>query len=151
MSAGLPVIAADWVHTALEWRTLVDALREAFRVGASAPLRASHPVTPAGDRLLLMPAWDRASLGVKIVTVFPRNLVQGLASVSALYLLFDAATGHPISLDYGFTTTRTATAGGTADTVRIPFARTQVPDAVRAYLMVDAYPAARATLQVPAS
>jgi len=26
-----------------------------------------------------------------------------------------------------------------------------VPDAVRAYLMVDAYPAARASLQIPAS
>src|SRR5499426_4029269 len=114
MSAGLPFIPADWVHAALEWRALVDALREAFRSGANAPLRASHPVTPAGDRLLLMPAWDAASLGVKIVTVFPRNLAQGLASVSALYLLLDGVTGHPLALIDGEALTKRRTAAASA-------------------------------------
>src|SRR5215470_13356159 len=114
MSAELLFIPADWVHAALEWRALVDALRDAFRVGTSAPLRASHPVTPAGDRLLLMPAWDSASLGVKIVTVFPRNLAQGLASVSALYLLLDGATGHPLALIDGDALTKRRTAAASA-------------------------------------
>jgi len=114
MSAELLFIPADWVHAALEWRALVDALREAFRAGTNAPLRASHPVTPAGDRLLLMPAWDSASLGVKIVTVFPRNLAQGLASVSALFLLMDAATGHPLALIDGEALTKRRTAAASA-------------------------------------
>jgi ornithine cyclodeaminase/alanine dehydrogenase-like protein (mu-crystallin family) len=114
MSAGLPFISADRVHVALEWRALVDALREAFRHGANAPLRASHAVTPADDRLLLMPAWDGASLGVKIVTVFPRNLAQGLASVSALYLLLDGATGHPLALIDGEALTKRRTAAASA-------------------------------------
>src|SRR5262249_57841352 len=114
MSGGLPFIPADWVHAALEWRALVDALREAFRSGANAPLRASHPVTPAGDRLLLMPAWDAASVGVKIVTVFPRNLAQGLASVSALFLLMDATTGHPLALIDGEALTKRRTAAASA-------------------------------------
>jgi outer membrane protein assembly factor BamB len=70
---------------------------------------------------------------------------------SLALLLVDAASGHPISLDYGFTTARTTAGDGTATTVRIPFAREQVPDTVRAYLMVDAYPAARASVQIPAS
>jgi hypothetical protein len=33
--------------------------------------------------------------------------------------------------------------------VRLPWDRSQVPDEVRAYLMVDTYPAARATLALP--
>jgi ornithine cyclodeaminase len=92
----------------------VDALRAAFRAGATAPLRASHPVTPAGDRLLLMPAWDGTSLGVKIVTVFPGNLPQGRASVSALYLLMDGATGHPLALIDGEALTKRRTAAASA-------------------------------------
>ena len=114
MSSSLPVISAERVHAALEWPALIDALREAFRAGATAPLRASHPVTPAGDRLLLMPAWDGTSLGVKIVTVFPGNLPQGLASVSALYLLMDGATGHPLALIDGEALTKRRTAAASA-------------------------------------
>lgn len=113
-SAGLPFISPDRVHAALEWHALVDALREGFRAGANAPLRSSHPVTAAGDRLLLMPAWDAASLGVKIVTVFPRNLARGLASVSALYLLMDGATGHPLALIDGEALTKRRTAAASA-------------------------------------
>jgi ornithine cyclodeaminase len=73
--------AAD-VHAALAWRPLVDALRAAFVAGATAP-GAVEPRGHAGRRpLLLMPAWDGAGLGVKIVTVFPRNHERGIASVA---------------------------------------------------------------------
>jgi ornithine cyclodeaminase len=118
VSSGLPFFSSDRVHAALEWRPLVDALREAFRVGANAPVRSSHPVNAAGDRLLVMPAWDAGSLGVKIVTVFPGNRARGLASVSALYLLMDGATGHPLALIDGemLTLRRTAAASALAAT-----------------------------------
>jgi len=101
MSIGLPYVSAAEVDAALDYPSLVEALRRAFVHGASAPVRASHEVTPQGDRLLLMPAWDGAGLGVKIVTVFPRNRERGLASVAALYVLMDAATGHPRALIEG--------------------------------------------------
>jgi len=114
MSSSLPFVSAERVHAALEWPALIDALREGFRAGATAPLRASHPVTSAGDRLLLMPAWDGASLGVKIVSVFPGNLAKGLASVSALYLLMDGATGHPLALIDGEALTKRRTAAASA-------------------------------------
>ncbi len=118
MSASLGFISAAEVHAALEWPALIDALRAGFRAGATAPLRASHPVTPAGDRLLVMPAWDAASLGVKIVSVFPGNLAQGRASVSAVFLLMDGATGHPLALIDGeaLTQRRTAAASALAST-----------------------------------
>ena len=114
MSATLRYITADDVHAALDYGALVDALREAFAAGASAPVRASHPVTPQGDRLLLMPAWDGIGLGVKIVTVFPRNRERGLASVAALYLLMDGTTGHPLALIDGEALTLRRTSAASA-------------------------------------
>ena len=118
MHTTIPMVSADDVHAALGWRPLVDALRAAFVAGATAPVRSSHAVTPEGDRLLLMPAWDGAGLGVKIVTVFPRNRERGLASVAALYVLLDGTTGHPIALIDGeaLTLRRTAAASALAST-----------------------------------
>ena len=98
MTATLRYFTAGEVHAALDYGSLVEALREEFAAGATAPVRASHTVTAEGDRLLLMPAWDGVGLGVKIVTVFPRNRERGLASVAALYVLMDGTTGHPIAL-----------------------------------------------------
>ena len=119
MVAALPFIPADAVHAALDWRSLVDALRAAFVAGATAPVRSSHAVTPEGDRLLLMPAWDGAGLGVKIVTVFPRNRERGIASVGALYVLMDGTTGHAVALVDGesLTLRRTAATSALASTL----------------------------------
>lgn len=111
----LPYIEAARVHAALPWPALVDALAAAFALGAEAPLRSSHAVTPAGDRLLVMPAWrGGGDLGVKIVTVFPGNAARGLASVSALYLLLDGATGHPRAIVDGEALTLRRTAAASA-------------------------------------
>ena len=114
----LRMISAVAVHAALDYPSLVEALRAAFVAGAVAPVRASHSVTPQGDRLLLMPAWDGDGLGVKIVTVFPRNRERGLSSVAALYVLLDGATGHPHALIDGesLTLRRTGAASALAST-----------------------------------
>jgi ornithine cyclodeaminase len=114
VSGSIPFVDGSAVHAALDWGVLVDGLRAAFRAGGNAPVRASYPVTPAGDRLLLMPAWDASSLGVKIVTVYPGNPARGLASVAALYLLLDAATGHPLALIDGEALTLRRTAAASA-------------------------------------
>jgi ornithine cyclodeaminase len=55
---------------------------------------------------------------VKLVTVFPGNRARGLASVSALYVLLDGATGHPVALLDGeaLTLRRTAAASALAST-----------------------------------
>ncbi len=114
----LRMIPAVSVHAALEYPILIDALREAFVAGATAPVRSSHAVTSEGDRLLLMPAWGGGGLGVKIVTVFPRNRERGLASVGALYVLLDGATGHALALLDGeaLTLRRTGAASALAST-----------------------------------
>ena len=115
----LPFFAAEQVHAALGYDALIEALRVAFREGCTVPLRHVHDVTGAGDRLLLMPAWRAGKdLGVKLVTVFPRNRERGVATVSALYVLLDGATGHPRALIDGeaLTLRRTAAASALAST-----------------------------------
>ena len=115
----LPFFSAEQVHAALAYDILIDALRDAFREGCNAPLRHVHEVTGQGDRLLLMPAWRAGKeLGVKLVTVFPRNRERGLATVAALYVLLDGASGHPLALIDGeaLTLRRTAAASALAST-----------------------------------
>ena len=118
MSATLRHFSSQEVHAALDYAALVDALRTQFAAEAAAPVRSSHAVTPDGDRLLLMPAWDGVSLGVKIVTVFPRNRTKGVPSVAALYVLMDGTTGHPVALIDGesLTLRRTGAASALAST-----------------------------------
>jgi ornithine cyclodeaminase len=111
----LPFYSADQVHAALDYTLLAEALRDAFRRGCTVPLRHVHDVTGAGDRLLLMPAWRPGEdLGVKLVTVFPRNRERGAATVSALYVLLDGATGHPRALIDGEALTLRRTAAASA-------------------------------------
>ena len=115
MSASIRHITAEEVHAALAYPALVDALRAAFIAGAEVPLRSSHSVTPAGDHLLLMPAWNASGdLGVKLVTVFPHNRERGVPSVSALYVLLDGETGHPRALIDGESLTLRRTAASSA-------------------------------------
>jgi ornithine cyclodeaminase len=110
----LAFISAAEVHAALEWHALIEALHAAFRIGANAPVRWNLPITPAQDRLLLMPAWSAQALGVKIATVYPRNRAQGLATVAALYLLMDVETGRPLALIDGEALTLRRTAAASA-------------------------------------
>ena len=115
MSASIRFIPAEEVHAALAYPALVDALRAAFAAGAEVPVRSNYAVTPAGDRLLLMPAWRAGKdLGVKLVTFFQGNRARGLASVSALYILLDGATGHPLALIDGEAITLRRTAAASA-------------------------------------
>ena len=69
-----------------------------------------------------------------------------LADHVAAILLVDAATGAPVTLDYGLDTKRTSSSDGTLSGVSIPRGQKPLPASVRAYLMIDTYPAAMATL-----
>lgn len=114
--------SAEEVHAALDYPSLVETLRDAFRHGGEAmPVRQSYEVgfgeSPA--HLLTMPAWERGkTLGVKLVTVFPQNAARGLGAVSSLYVLFDGETGAPCAMIDGeaLTNRRTAAASALAST-----------------------------------
>jgi hypothetical protein len=81
-----------------------------------------------------------ASNGVTATFAPDTTLRADTQSVSVL--LVDTVTNRPIGLDYGFATSRTSRPDGTLETVRAAFDPGAVTGDLRAYLMVDAYPAA---------
>ncbi len=83
---------AQDVHAALDLDRLADAIAAALAAAPVAPLRHAHALNDT-DSLLLMPAWSAQALGVKLVTVMPGNRALGAATVNAIYVLFDRATG----------------------------------------------------------
>jgi alanine dehydrogenase len=106
-------IGADAIHRALDYPSLVEALRRMFRDGCEAPVRHHHALP--GGTLLLMPAWQPGGpLGVKIATVFPDNARHSLPSVFASVLLLDGETGRPLALLDGPSLTLRRTAAASA-------------------------------------
>ncbi len=85
-------LAAEQVHAALDLDELADAISRVLVASPAAPLRHAHALSDT-DSLLLMPAWSREVLGVKLVTVMPGNPDRGLPTVNAIYLLLDRLTG----------------------------------------------------------
>jgi ornithine cyclodeaminase len=147
----MKVLSADQVGQALDYPSLVEALRQVFRGGAEAPPRHHHevPNDPGADgTLLLMPAWQTGRyIGVKVATVFPDNPSRGLPSVMANVLLNDGATGEPLALVAGqpLTNKRTAAASAlAADYLAVEHARrllmvgtgAMAPEMVRAHCAV---------------
>ena len=95
-------INAPEIEIALDQKSLIEALRRAFRMGASArpyeaPLRNRFLIenVHADPTILLnMPSWQiDGDLGVKLVTVNQGNPAKGLPLVQGVYLFMDAATG----------------------------------------------------------
>lgn len=114
------ILSAAEVEAALDFDSLVERLRVAFRRDIRVPLRHHHAVatdTGVDATLLLMPAWQSGRhIGVKTVTVFPDNAARGLPAVMGVYLLLDGKTGSPLALIDGpmLTAKRTAAASALA-------------------------------------
>ncbi|MEX0921586.1 MAG: ornithine cyclodeaminase family protein [Rhodovibrionaceae bacterium] len=113
------MISADEVRSALDFPSLVEALRAIFREGAASPVRHHHDIEKTGEpngTLLLMPAWSEAYIGVKVVAVTPGNAERGLPAVQGTYMLLDGTTGELAALVDGpmLTVRRTAAASALA-------------------------------------
>ena len=108
------VIDADTARASLPFERLIPALREAFAAGADVPLRHHHFIPqPDGSTatVLIMPAWQQAFLGIKIVTIFPENGKKALPGLFSSYLLCDGATGQHLALIDGNVITSRRTVG----------------------------------------
>src|SRR6185312_3814723 len=96
------VLGYSEVVAALDFPTLVEALRQMFRAGAEAPVRHHHTIPVPGGRdatLLLMPSWQAGRhIGVKLATIFPDNPAHGELSLMGGYLLLDGKSGKPLAL-----------------------------------------------------
>lgn len=112
-------IEKDEVAKALDYPSLIEALRSAFISDIKVPPRHHHdfknPKEGIDSTLLLMPAWEESeSLGVKIVTVSPNNAKYNLPGIQGLYLLMDAQKGTIEALLEGKTLTAKRTAAASA-------------------------------------
>jgi ornithine cyclodeaminase/alanine dehydrogenase-like protein (mu-crystallin family) len=116
VSSELRVIGAGEVRARLPMAAAVDALEDAFRTldPSGGPLR-TRVETPQGS-LLLMPAFGRSGVGVKLVSITPANPEKGLRFIHASYVLFDANTQAPEAVLDGsaLTALRTAAVSGLA-------------------------------------
>jgi alanine dehydrogenase len=104
------ILSAAEVDAALDDVALIDRLEAMFRLGCEVPLRHHHALADKA-MLLLMPAWTRRHVGIKLVTVFPDNARRSLPSVLGQYVLLDGQTGEPEALLDGAMLTKRRTAG----------------------------------------
>lgn len=118
------VLQADDVRKALPMDETIRAMKRAFASlsdgRAQVPLRAKLEVPAHEGESLFMPAFvddaEGEALAVKVVSVFPRNVQQGLPTLHAAVLVLEASTGRPIALLEGgaLTAIRTGAASGAA-------------------------------------
>ena len=151
-------VGAPQVHAETDCRSI--ALYGPFmdQLGFCNP--ESHLLTAFGTAMLLPHEGGTqsspAGLGVVTLSATSASIDASLTGSSLRLdehvfgiLLIDAATGRPIRLDYPFDTQRVAGDDGTIESVNLDISSGDVPAQVRAYLMVDAYPAAVETLTIP--
>ena len=118
----LLLLNADDVRRALPMDRAIEAVTEAYiqlSTGQSqVPLRSRINVSDVDGVALFMPALLEGSrdLGMKIVSVFPRNAKRKLPTIHALVVVLDPQTGEPLALLEGasLTAIRTGAASGAA-------------------------------------
>jgi len=118
----LRVLSKQDVQQAVPMREAIEIVKDAFAQlsagKAVVPLRTQLPVERHAGVALFMPAYlsESDDLGVKIVSVFPRNLEMGWPTIFALVVVVEAATGRPLAVMDGtyLTALRTGAASGAA-------------------------------------
>lgn len=112
------------IKKVFDMKDAIDAAKESlsiFSQGKSVvPLRTNIDIPKYEGQSLFMPAYVESldSAGIKIVSVFPKNIEKGLPSVPAKMILLDGKTGDVICIMDGtyLTQLRTgATSGAAAD------------------------------------
>jgi ornithine cyclodeaminase/alanine dehydrogenase-like protein (mu-crystallin family) len=121
MSSKILFLSAADVDRALSMPAAIAAVREAFidlsGGRADVPVRTQMALAGDGGALFMpvhLPRQNR--LGVKVVTVIPKNRERDLPTIQALVAVFDAETGLPQAVMDGelLTAMRTGAASGVA-------------------------------------
>jgi ornithine cyclodeaminase len=129
------VLTRSDVRSVASMSEAIELMKSAFRElsagRAVAPFRVPIEIEEQEGVSLFMPAYVPASdaLGVKFVSVFPRNPSAGIPTIHAAVTLIDATNGQPIAmLDGGFLTAlRTgAVSGAATDLLARPDSKTLV-------------------------
>ncbi len=118
----LRVLSKQDVQQSVPMREAIEIVKGAFAQlsagKAVVPLRTQLPVERHEGVTLFMPAYlsESDDLGVKIVSVFPRNPEMGWPTIFALVAVVEASTGRPVAVMDGtyLTALRTGAASGAA-------------------------------------
>lgn len=98
-----------------------NVMRTVSRGGAQLPLRIG--VSPPGTQntLVAMPGFvdEPASMGAKVIGVFPGNARHGVSSHTGVVVLFDAREGVPVAMIDAASITGMRTAAATAVATRV--------------------------------
>jgi ornithine cyclodeaminase len=109
-------ITGPEVHDAMDWSSLIEAMREAHRGGKRPEI--GDLLLKSGDKSLLVRAsiFGAAGIGLKAVTVFPGNPARqpALPTVQGEFLLFDEDTGSVLASIDGAAITPWKTAADSA-------------------------------------
>lgn len=95
------IIPDDKIISLLDYKKLIEALREIFLSDYTMPVRHHHFYqTEEGEEntLILMPVWNKEYLGMKQVTVAPANASKNMPSIYAHYILSNSKTGQPLAM-----------------------------------------------------
>jgi alanine dehydrogenase len=99
---------------------VIDGVERGFREYKSGkcavPVRMPVPIEKAEGIFLFMPAYleKEGFFGIKIVSVFPKNIERKLSTIQAAYLLNDPATGEILALMDGILLTAMRTGATSA-------------------------------------
>lgn len=119
------LLSKNDIRSIFSMKDAVEANKEAFRIfsagGSVVPLRVNVGVPKFEGATLFMPGYvaEMNSIGVKIVSVFPRNPEKGKPSVPATMVLIDGTSGEVCCVLDGtyLTQMRTGAAAGAATDV----------------------------------
>ena len=141
-------IDAAAVRETTPYPTLIDALECGLRHPTRSPNRSVHTFDDHGSVLLSMPAWsgDAGLLGVKLLTVCPKNGDKGLPSINGIYVAFDVADGRLLACIEGASLTARRTAATSALA-----ARNLAPGDARVLLVIGTGAVARELLPAHAA
>ena len=116
------VLTREDIKKVFSMKDAIDAAKEALKIysqGKSVvPLRVNLDIPKMQGRSLFMPAYieDLEAIGVKIISIFPRNPQLGKPSAPAQLVLLDGATGEVAAIINGtyLTQLRTGAVQGAA-------------------------------------
>jgi ornithine cyclodeaminase len=120
LEVAMLVLTAQDIRQALPIWAAIETQKQAYIAvanrSANMPMRTPVAVPEQDAVTLFMPAKVGASLGAKIVSVFPRNVAKGKAMIHGVVVLMDSETGEPVALlDATYLTAlRTAAGAGAA-------------------------------------
>ena len=106
------------VRNALRWSELIPAMAAALAALSSGrviqPLRTWLEIEGSGGFWGVMPAAGKDAMGIKLVSLYPRNAELGVPTVMAMLVLFRPDTGEPLAVMDARTLTAMRTAAVSA-------------------------------------